>query len=355
MLTQLASATGRNIAIFLQELHYVTRSQHKATWRGSYEYWRREHFPFWSLDTVERTISKAEQMGLVYSVVEKRQWYDRTKRTKSYGISYDAVAKVENQTGTLLLDDTPISFSSAVATLFSQTSGLALNDAFVLFEIRYWLKAEEKKYKQFNKTNTSDGSYWDLKRLNDFQKRLPFMSRRTVERSIRRLRETGYIKTEVTRWRTLAFTIVADKVNAIEGIAEELRVPEPPALTGTMKTRFYDDEYQVQGTNDLWYIVRSFEQISQDEYDGVLGLDDRQNVDYLTEAIAMEGKHELMNDLRSPDYADMFAEGDWHGYLMLVEDWVATTVQCPNCGERYEKGYRCVCDFDFDEELAVTG
>lgn len=355
LLTQLANTTGRNVAIFLQELHYATKSQHKQVWRGSYEYWQREHFPFWSTDTTERTIRKAELMGLVYSKIEHRAWTDKTKRTKSYGINYDMVSTVENQTGTLLLDDTPLSFSASVAALFAQTPGLTLNDAFVLFEIRYWMKVEEKKYQKFKSKNTHHNSFWDLKRISDLNKRLPFMCRRTIERSIKRLRDNGYIKTEVTRNQTLAFTIVADKVNTIEGIAEELKVLEPPKLTGNTKTKFYASEYKIQGTNDLWYIVRSFQQLNQDDYDGLIGLDEKNNVDHLHAIVAKIGKHKFMEDLRDVDYSSLFIEKDWSEYLDMAKDRLAHTMTCANCRLGYDVRYGCICGGTEDEEELIYG
>jgi hypothetical protein len=356
LLTHLATATGRNIAILLQELHYVTKSQDKPVWRGSYDYWQRKHFPFWSVRTTEKTIRKAEEMGLVYSCFETGKGWSATKHTKSYGINYEAVAKAENQTGTLLLDDLPLGFSSSVATLFRQSPGLTLNDVFVLFEIRYWLAVEDKKYKskQYERTNTHHNQYWDLKRLNDFQACLPFMCRRTIERSIKRLREAGYILTERTKLGTLAFTIVADKVNDIEGIADSLKVPTPPAPK-LKPTKFYTDENSLRGY-DLHYIVGAFNNISQmqgsDEYtelglltDGTAERNElvNKNLAILRGVVRKIGKQQLMTDLRSGDFTDTFADGDWEGYSDMIDDWLASTIKCFNCGQRYYEQEGCVC------------
>lgn len=369
LLTHLASATGRNVAIYLQELHYATKSQHKKVWRGSYDYWQREHFPLWSLRTTEKTIHKAEEMGLVYSLTEKCKWYDNTRRTKSYGINYKVISYINNQTGTLLLHDIPLNFSSTVATLFAQTPGLTLNDAFVLFEIRYWLKAEEMKYQRFACKHVSNGHFWDLKRFSDFQTRLPFMCRRTIERSIKRLREAGCILTERTSLGTLAFTIVVDKMNGIEGLSEGLKAPEPPPVTGRKAlTKFYAEEYTIRGY-DLYYIVATFNRIGQDGdatdwvhdlgllTDGSEGQNKQanRNLDTLRAIVREIGKHKLMDDIRDTENcSDMFAEGDWDGYADYVNERIENAATCDGCQQEYYERYGCVCGYGEKMEVSYA-
>lgn len=90
VLPSLAKKVGLNQAIFLQQLHFRlliatnVRDGHKWIYR-TYDEWQRE-FPFWSYDTVKRTIASLEKEGYIIATPE----YNKMKmdKTKWYRIDY---------------------------------------------------------------------------------------------------------------------------------------------------------------------------------------------------------------------------------------------------------------------------
>lgn len=99
VLPSLAKEIGLNEVIVLQQLHFRTlisrnvRDGHKWIYK-TYEEWKEEEFPFWSVDTIKRTIRKLEKSGFIVSTNS----YNRMKmdKTKWYRIDY---TKLQYQTG----------------------------------------------------------------------------------------------------------------------------------------------------------------------------------------------------------------------------------------------------------------
>ena len=87
VLPSLALEVGLNGAIFLQQLHYrllISRNiRDGEKWvYQSYPEWRDKEFPFWSVDTVKRTIQQLEKDGYVIGTsafnkmkMDKTKWY----------------------------------------------------------------------------------------------------------------------------------------------------------------------------------------------------------------------------------------------------------------------------------------
>lgn len=89
ILPSLANKVGLNEAIILQQLHYwlgiSTNKKDGEVWvYNTYDDWR-EQFPFWSVSTIRRTITKLENSGLI--IVGK---FNKLKidNTKWYRIDY---------------------------------------------------------------------------------------------------------------------------------------------------------------------------------------------------------------------------------------------------------------------------
>lgn len=96
VLPKLANAIGLNEAIVLQQIHYwlgkSTNVRDGYTWvYNSYPEWQ-EQFPFWSIDTIKRTIHKLEKTGLLVSDSFNTMKMDRTKW---YRIDYDSLSEME--------------------------------------------------------------------------------------------------------------------------------------------------------------------------------------------------------------------------------------------------------------------
>ena len=70
VLPSLAMQVGLNAAILLQQLHFRSlistnvRDGHKWVYK-TYEEWKNEEFPFWSVDTIKRAIRVLPRIGVV--------------------------------------------------------------------------------------------------------------------------------------------------------------------------------------------------------------------------------------------------------------------------------------------------
>lgn len=94
VLPNLAAAIGLNEAIVLQQVHYWLENPKAGVvvdgekWiHNTYAEWQ-ENFPFWSVETVKRTINELERVGLLISAQTSKNPFDKTK---SYRIDYDSL------------------------------------------------------------------------------------------------------------------------------------------------------------------------------------------------------------------------------------------------------------------------
>lgn len=102
VLPSLAKAIGLNEAIVIQQIHWLLNcSKHYINGRfwlfNTYEQWQSQHFPFWSVETVKRTILSLEKWGLLISTTEFNKM--KVDKTKWYSIDYEKLAEIENTTG----------------------------------------------------------------------------------------------------------------------------------------------------------------------------------------------------------------------------------------------------------------
>lgn len=85
VIRELANAVGLNEAIVIQQVHWLSREStyiaEGHTWAvASYEDWRRNNFPFWSIATIRRVFSSLEDRGLLISTdAYNVASFDRTK------------------------------------------------------------------------------------------------------------------------------------------------------------------------------------------------------------------------------------------------------------------------------------
>jgi len=96
ILPTLARTIGLNEAIILQQIHYWLQKSKNVregqTWvYKSVREWQTE-FPFWSTNTIERTLKKLEQQQLI--MVGNYNKY-KSDRTKWYTIQYENIAELE--------------------------------------------------------------------------------------------------------------------------------------------------------------------------------------------------------------------------------------------------------------------
>lgn len=115
VLPSLAVSLGLNEAIVLQQLHYwITeneRQKRHAThykegkwWtNGSYDYWQKNNFQWWSVSTIRNIFKGLEDKGIVVSKRFNQQHHDQTKW---YTIDYFVLSEWQNQQMDVLNSDT---------------------------------------------------------------------------------------------------------------------------------------------------------------------------------------------------------------------------------------------------------
>jgi len=93
---------GVEEAIVIQQIHYWLENKHNTgrvdengqKWVfNTYEQWKEDNFPFWSVDKIQRTFLNLEKLGVVISAQ-----LDAKKRdmTKFYRIDYDALCVMDD-------------------------------------------------------------------------------------------------------------------------------------------------------------------------------------------------------------------------------------------------------------------
>jgi hypothetical protein len=90
VLPSLAVCVGLNEAIVLQQIHYWLRTSqnirdgHRWVY-NTYEQWREDNFPFWSVRTLQRIFARLEKKGFVISCsFNAHKW----NQVKWYRINY---------------------------------------------------------------------------------------------------------------------------------------------------------------------------------------------------------------------------------------------------------------------------
>ena len=97
----LAEEIGLNEALVLQQVNYWLHSKAAKQIDGhlwiynTYENWRKDNFPFWSIATIKRVFSHLEEKGLLLTANYNRRGFDKTKW---YSIDEDKLNKIMEAT-----------------------------------------------------------------------------------------------------------------------------------------------------------------------------------------------------------------------------------------------------------------
>lgn len=127
VLPELAKAIGLNEAIFVQQLHYFLNiSKHKyedRTWiYNTIDEWC-EIFPFWSKKTIQRTIKRLEEMGLILSTNKLNKM--KMDKTKWYSIAYEKIEELTSQNDQMRCDQNGSSMRSKWDDRYSQNDQMS--------------------------------------------------------------------------------------------------------------------------------------------------------------------------------------------------------------------------------------
>ncbi|HSH03549.1 MAG TPA: hypothetical protein VLL52_13590 [Anaerolineae bacterium] len=103
VLPSLAAQLGLNEAIILQQIHYWLQNPQLGKlvdgqrWiYNSLNEWHNNNFPFWSLDTIKRTLNRLRQQGILITANHNRTQFDRTLW---YSIDYAQLETLLSPTG----------------------------------------------------------------------------------------------------------------------------------------------------------------------------------------------------------------------------------------------------------------
>lgn len=237
IMPRLVQLVGLNEAIVLQQVRHGLRDEARPPVRegrrwvtASYAEWQREHFPFWHVDTVERTFRSLERRKVL---IARTFNASRRDHTKWYSIDFDLLLEWERACRAalgaaplprdsyrpaspdvadpaatslrplpatdLLLDEHPLLLLPPLATL------IGVDEAIVLQQVRYWLADRRGPL-------VRDGRRWVRFSRDEWQAQFPFRSKDTVARVFRRL-EAAQLLHSSTRYnrepgdRTKAYTI----------------------------------------------------------------------------------------------------------------------------------------------------
>ncbi|UZT13789.1 hypothetical protein [Pasteurella multocida] len=129
VLPELAKAIGLNEAIFVQQLHYFLNiSKHKYEDRiwiyNTIDEWC-EIFPFWSKKTIQRTIKRLEEMGLILSTNKLNKM--KMDKTKWYSIAYEKIEELTSQNDQMRCDQNGSSMRSKWDDRYSQNDQMRCN------------------------------------------------------------------------------------------------------------------------------------------------------------------------------------------------------------------------------------
>ncbi|MFC0839373.1 DNA replication protein [Pasteurella multocida] len=127
VIPSLATLIGLNEAIFVQQLHYFLNiSKHKyedRTWiYNTIDEWC-EVFPFWSKKTIQRTIKKLEEIGLVLSTNKLNKM--KMDKTKWYSIAYEKIEELTSQNDQMRCDQNGSSMRSKWDDRYSQNDQMS--------------------------------------------------------------------------------------------------------------------------------------------------------------------------------------------------------------------------------------
>ncbi|SPY33238.1 DNA replication protein [Pasteurella canis] len=127
VIPSLAVAIGLNEAIFVQQLHYFLNiSKHKYEERiwiyNTIDEWC-EIFPFWSKKTIQRTIKRLEEMGLILSTNKLNKM--KMDKTKWYSIAYEKIEELTSQNDQMRCDQNGSSMRSKWDDRYSQNDQMS--------------------------------------------------------------------------------------------------------------------------------------------------------------------------------------------------------------------------------------
>ncbi len=260
VLPKLACAIGLNEAIVIQQIHYWLKRSNKIhdgrAWTfNTIEKWN-EQFPFWSRNTLKRTVSNLRKPELNLLIATNKYNSMKIDKTLWYSIDYEKLSALERETGQseadaypniskLLIDDQPLVVLPKLACV------LGLNEAIIIQQVHYWLKKSDKNY---------DGHLWTFNTLEQWNQQFPFWSISTLKRAISNLRKPELLiatdkyndlKIDKTLWYSIDYEKLMTLEKEYSGVSLPLAQNELMGDTNDFKNSFPLAQNELMGdTNE---------------------------------------------------------------------------------------------------------
>ena len=213
IMPQLAIKIGLNESIVLQQIHYWNQINKKSNtnlrdgyyWAfNSYEQWQIQ-FPFWSVMTIRRTITKLEKMNLI--VVGN---YNRLKldRTKWYRINYKVLDNLDN---TPCVQNEQTSSSKRTNQVSKKNRPLPETNSEINLEEEETTQEVESNINILNTYKdciSKDISNKELEILNELQHKVgkEILNKAIIIANMKNGKNLGYIQTVIDDWIKKGFT-----------------------------------------------------------------------------------------------------------------------------------------------------
>lgn len=252
VLPKLATRVGLNEAIFLQQLHFLTKDKRVGPdgrqWlRKTYPQWKKETFPFWSTKTIERAAKALHKLKLV--IIEQR---DKSSRNQDnfYAIDREFFEKWESDTESSVC----IEADNLSASKPDKTSGLYDSEAdnlSVSYKDQKYLNKDpiqdQKEPRARPRRGSSEPSPFETTRREMIatleSKTGPLPKPGNETKALNWLFEHGYDRSECERclewllsqrWRTTAITwvTVRDQIGNWNRLDQPAKEQSKPATAG---------------------------------------------------------------------------------------------------------------------------
>ncbi|MGE7664880.1 hypothetical protein ACQKMN_04120 [Ureibacillus composti] len=159
----------------------------------------------------------------------------------------------------LLIKESPLQVLPTLA------KKIGLNEAIILQQMHYWLQRSNKKF---------EGHTWIYKTLDSWTEEFPFWSKRTIERTLKKLESEGYIivgkfnkmKADRTKWYSINYDLIEQLAptsssqiddqandNLTQSIPSNCQVPtrqndvhQPDKLTSAIPIDYYKNKKEIK-------------------------------------------------------------------------------------------------------------
>lgn len=229
---QLVRLIGFKAAIVLQQVRYWLGEDRRPQVRdghpwvyNTYPDWQKQ-FPFWPVSTIKETFLELEREGLLLSGhfnarnTDRTKWYtippnvirDLDRRAQADAVPQARRRGARREDGTLpaLPESSLLIDRDTLIILPRLAARIGLNEAIVLQQVFYWLGGDRKPH-------VRDGRRWVYNTYEGWREQFPFLSERTIRRTIRELEQAGLLESaffvdhpehrhlDHTKWYTIDF------------------------------------------------------------------------------------------------------------------------------------------------------